>query len=154
MDRNSLALAIKSRTLRGLDQFQNMGGRQLSEPTSELRHLYIGPGAGRCRGSTRQPQGFVRKRSPPRARGQSGSGRGAAHASPLMALNLRLEPGARADPPAGTQLPPNRDLIKALQVWDGQGCLVVDMAPQPAGRVFNASGKHLHGIRVEMKNCE
>ena len=53
--------------------------------------------------------------------------------------------------PDGTQLPPNRDVIKALQAWDGQGCLIVDMAPQPAGRVFNASGKHLHGIRVEMK---
>jgi hypothetical protein len=43
--------------------------------------------------------------------------------------------------PDGTQLPPNRDVIKALQAWDGQGCLVVDMAPQPAGRVLNASGK-------------
>jgi hypothetical protein len=53
--------------------------------------------------------------------------------------------------PDGTQLPPNRDVIKALQAWDGQGCLVVDMAPQPAGRVFNASGKPVHGIRVEMK---
>jgi hypothetical protein len=53
--------------------------------------------------------------------------------------------------PDGTQLPPNRDVIKALQAWDGQGCLVVDMAPQPAGRVLNASGKPLHGIRVEMK---
>jgi hypothetical protein len=29
--------------------------------------------------------------------------------------------------------------------------LVVPMAPQPAGRVFNASGKPIHGIRVEMK---
>jgi hypothetical protein len=53
--------------------------------------------------------------------------------------------------PDGTQLPPNRDVIKALQAWDGQGCLVVDMAPQPAGRVLNASGKPIHGIRVEMK---
>jgi hypothetical protein len=53
--------------------------------------------------------------------------------------------------PDGTHLPPNRDVIKALQAWDGQGCLVVDMAPQPPGRVLNASGKPLHGIRVEMK---
>ena len=30
--------------------------------------------------------------------------------------------------PDGTQLPPSRDVIKALQAWDGQGCLVVDMA--------------------------
>ena len=55
--------------------------------------------------------------------------------------------------PDGWQLPPNRDVIKALEVWDGQGCLVVNMAPQPAGRVFNASGKTLHGIRVEMKKA-
>jgi hypothetical protein len=56
--------------------------------------------------------------------------------------------------PNGTQLPPNRDVIKALQAWDGQGRLVVDMAPQPAGRVLNASGKPIHGIRVEMKTAK
>jgi hypothetical protein len=55
--------------------------------------------------------------------------------------------------PDGTQLPPNRDVIKALLAWDGEGCLVVDMAPQPAGRVLNASGKPIHGIRVEMKSA-
>jgi hypothetical protein len=53
--------------------------------------------------------------------------------------------------PDGKTLPPNRDVIKALQAGDGTGCLVVNMAPQPAGRVYNASGKTLHGIRVEMK---
>ncbi len=53
--------------------------------------------------------------------------------------------------PDGTMLPPNRDVMKAIQAWDGNGCLVVHMAPQPAGRVLNASGKTLHGIRVEMK---
>jgi hypothetical protein len=53
--------------------------------------------------------------------------------------------------PDGTPLPPNRDVMQAIQAWDGQGCLVVHMAPQPAGRVFNASGKTIHGIRVEMK---
>ena len=56
--------------------------------------------------------------------------------------------------PDGTQLPPNRDIIRALQAWDGQGCLVVDMAPQPAGRVLNASGKPIHGVRVEMKSAK
>jgi hypothetical protein len=56
--------------------------------------------------------------------------------------------------PDGTQLPPNRDVIKAIEAWNGQGCLVVNMAPQPAGRVFNASGKTLHGIRVEMKTVQ
>jgi hypothetical protein len=41
--------------------------------------------------------------------------------------------------------------MQAIQSWNGQGCLVVNMAPQPLGRVFNASGKTVHGIRVEMK---
>jgi hypothetical protein len=54
--------------------------------------------------------------------------------------------------PDGTALPPNRDIMKAIEAWDGQGCLVVAMSPQPAGRVFNASGKTVHGIRVEMKS--
>ena len=49
------------------------------------------------------------------------------------------------------QLPPNRDVIKAIEAWKGQGCLVVHMAPKPAGRVLNASGKTIHGIRIEMK---
>jgi hypothetical protein len=53
--------------------------------------------------------------------------------------------------PDGTMLPPNRDVMKAIRGWDGQGCLVVQMAPQPAGRVLNASDKAIHGIRVEMK---
>ncbi|MES0022081.1 MULTISPECIES: hypothetical protein [unclassified Mesorhizobium] len=54
--------------------------------------------------------------------------------------------------PDGTMMPPNRDVIQAVQAWDGQGCLVVHMAPQPAGRVLNASSKTVHGIRVEMKS--
>lgn len=54
--------------------------------------------------------------------------------------------------PDGTMLPPNRDVIAAVQGWDGKGCLVVHMSPQPAGRVLNASDLTLHGIRVEMKS--
>jgi hypothetical protein len=54
--------------------------------------------------------------------------------------------------PDGRLLPPNRDVMKALEAWDGKGCLVVQMAPQPAGRVLNESGKRVHGIRVEMKS--
>lgn len=54
--------------------------------------------------------------------------------------------------PDGTMLPPNRDVIQAVQAWDGKGCLVVHMSPQPAGRVLNGSDLTLHGIRVEMKN--
>ena len=53
--------------------------------------------------------------------------------------------------PDGTMLPPNRDVVRAVDAWNGEGCLVVHMAPQPAGRVMNASGKTVHGIRVEMK---
>jgi len=53
--------------------------------------------------------------------------------------------------PDGTELPPNRDVLRAIQAWDGQGCLVVQMEPQPPGRVFNGSDKPVHGIRVEMK---
>lgn len=54
--------------------------------------------------------------------------------------------------PDGTMLPPNRDVIEAIEKWDGKGCLIVHMAPQPLGRGFNASDKTAHGIRVEMKN--
>lgn len=53
--------------------------------------------------------------------------------------------------PDGSMLPPNRDVMQAIQKWDGKGCLVVHMAPQPAGRVLNASTRTLHGIRIEMK---
>jgi hypothetical protein len=39
----------------------------------------------------------------------------------------------------------NRDVIKAVEGWDGRGCLVVHMVPQPAGRVLNASGEGKDG---------
>ena len=53
--------------------------------------------------------------------------------------------------PDGAPLPPNRDIMKAIEDWNGKGCLVVHMAPQPPGRVRNASNKVIHGVRVEMK---
>jgi hypothetical protein len=53
--------------------------------------------------------------------------------------------------PDGTMLPPNRDVMRAFEQWDGTGCLVATLAPQPLGRVLNASGKPVHGIRIEMK---
>jgi hypothetical protein len=40
----------------------------------------------------------------------------------------------------------------ALKEWDGRGCLVVNMAPRPAGRVHNLSDTTLHGVRIEMKS--
>jgi hypothetical protein len=55
--------------------------------------------------------------------------------------------------PDGEVLPPNRDVMVALQEWDGQGCLVVNMAPQPAGRVHNLSDITIHGVRIEMKEA-
>lgn len=54
--------------------------------------------------------------------------------------------------PDGVRLPPSRDVIAALENWDGKGCLVVHMAPQPPGRVLNASDRQAHGIRIEMKH--
>lgn len=53
--------------------------------------------------------------------------------------------------PDGEMLPPNRDVMVALQEWDGKRCLVANMAPQPAGRVLNTSDQTLHGARIEMK---
>jgi hypothetical protein len=55
--------------------------------------------------------------------------------------------------PDGEVLPPNRDVMVALQEWDGQGCLVVNMAPQPVGRVHNLSDITIHGVRIEMKEA-
>lgn len=53
--------------------------------------------------------------------------------------------------PDGTELPPNRDVIRAVGAWDGKGCVVAHMEPQPAGRVYNGSTRTVHGIRIEMK---
>ncbi len=73
------------------------------------------------------------------------------HRWPSVFVFDEIKPPIYDYAPDGTQLPPNRDLIVAVNAWNGQGCLVVHMAPQPAGRVLNASGKTLHGIRIEMK---
>jgi hypothetical protein len=56
--------------------------------------------------------------------------------------------------PDGTMLPPNRDVMQAFEQWNGQGCMVAQLAPQPLGRVLNASGKAIHGIRIEMKTAK
>jgi hypothetical protein len=73
------------------------------------------------------------------------------HRWPSVFVFDQLEGPIHDMAPDGTMLPPNRDVMRSIQAWDGKGCLVVNMAPQPAGRVLNASGKTLHGIRVEMK---
>lgn len=53
--------------------------------------------------------------------------------------------------PEGTRLPPSRDVMRAIENWDGKSSLVVNMAPQPLGRVLNAGDKTVHGIRIELK---
>lgn len=73
------------------------------------------------------------------------------HRWPSVFVLDQIKPPVVDISPEGEHLPPNRDVIAALQDWDGQGCLVVRMAPQPAGRVLNLSDQRVHGIRVEMK---
>ncbi len=75
------------------------------------------------------------------------------HRWPSVFVFDQIQPPIYDITPDGKQLPPNRDVIKALETWDHKGCLVVHMAPQPAGRVLNASPTTLHGIRIEMKTA-
>ena len=74
------------------------------------------------------------------------------HRWPSIFVLDQIKPPITDISPDGERLPANRDVIKALESWDGKGCLVVKMAPQPAGRVLNESDLTLHGIRIEMKN--
>ncbi len=53
--------------------------------------------------------------------------------------------------PEGERQPPSRDVMQAVEAWDGKGSLVVHMAPQALGRVMNSGDKVVHGIRIEMK---
>ena len=53
--------------------------------------------------------------------------------------------------PEGKQLPPSRDVMRAIEAWDGASSLVVHMEPQPLGRVLNTGDKTVHGIRIEIK---
>jgi sugar phosphate isomerase/epimerase len=48
---------------------------------------------------------------------------------------------------------PLLDKAKAMG-FDAMDIVPFDMAPQRAGRVLNASGKTLHGTRVEMKTVQ
>jgi hypothetical protein len=73
------------------------------------------------------------------------------HRWPSVFVLDAVKPPIHDYAPDGTQLPPNRDVVRAIDSWDGKGCLIVHMAPQPAGRVFNGSDQTLHGIRIEMK---
>lgn len=73
------------------------------------------------------------------------------HRWPSVFVLDQVKPPVVDITPEGERLPPNRDIIQALQGWDGTGCLVVRMAPQPPGRVLNESDLTAHGIRIEMK---
>ena len=73
------------------------------------------------------------------------------HRWPSVFVFDSIKPPVHDITPEGEILPPNRDVMVALQEWDGQGCLTVHMAPQPAGRVHNASDQTVHGVRIEMK---
>ena len=53
--------------------------------------------------------------------------------------------------PTGEKLPPSRDVMRAIEAWDGKSSLVVHMAPQPLGRVMNSGKTPVHGIRIEIK---
>lgn len=74
------------------------------------------------------------------------------HRWPSVFVLDQIKPPVVDLSPEGERLPPSRDIIRALDGWNGQGCLVVHMAPQPPGRVLNESDLALHGIRIEMKN--
>lgn len=75
------------------------------------------------------------------------------HRWPSVFVFDQLRPPVVDISPAGERLPPSRDVIQALEAWDGRGCLVVHMAPQPPGRVLNESDVTVHGIRIEMKTA-
>ena len=74
------------------------------------------------------------------------------HRWPSVFVFDQLKPPVVDITPSGERLPPSRDVMQALQAWNGRGCLVVNMAPQPAGRVLNESDLTVHGIRIEMKS--
>jgi hypothetical protein len=65
------------------------------------------------------------------------------HRWPSVFVLDAVKPPIHDYAPDGTQLPPNRDVVRAIDSWDGKGCLIVHMAPQPAGRVFNGSDQTL-----------
>lgn len=48
--------------------------------------------------------------------------------------------------PDGTEVPRRRDKVQAVNT-----CLIVNMEPQPLGRVLNEGDTNIHGIRVEIK---
>ena len=74
------------------------------------------------------------------------------HRWPSVFVLDQIKPPVTDISPEGERQPPSRDVIRALESWDGKGSLVVHMAPQPPGRVLNESDQTVHGVRIEMKN--
>ena len=73
------------------------------------------------------------------------------HRWPSVFVLDELHDKVRDISPDGVELPPSRDVIQAIEAWDGQSSLVVNMSPQPLGRVLNKGDTNIHGIRVEIK---
>ncbi len=73
------------------------------------------------------------------------------HRWPSVFVLDAVNPDIHDISPEGERLPPSRDVMQAIEAWDGQGSLVVNMAPQALGRVLNLGDKTVHGIRIEMK---
>lgn len=73
------------------------------------------------------------------------------HRWPSVFVLDSLNDQVRDISPDGVELPPSRDVIQAIEKWDGQSSLVVNMAPQPLGRVLNSGDTIIHGIRIEIK---
>ena len=73
------------------------------------------------------------------------------HRWPSVFVLDELHDKVRDISPDGVELPPSRDVIEAIAEWDGERSLVVNMAPQPLGRVLNKGDTTIHGIRIEIK---
>ena len=73
------------------------------------------------------------------------------HRWPSVFVLDEVHDGIRDYSPEGKELPPSRDIMRAIESWDGDSSLVVHMAPQPLGRVLNKGETLVHGIRVEIK---
>jgi hypothetical protein len=73
------------------------------------------------------------------------------HHWPSVFVLDELHDKVRDVSPDGVELPPSRDVLKAIEAWDGQSSLVVNMAPQPLGRVLNKGDTVIHGVRIEIK---
>lgn len=73
------------------------------------------------------------------------------HRWPTVFVMDQVHPEIHDYSPKGERLAPSRDVMQVVEAWDGQGSLVVHMAPRPLGRVLNAGDRTVHGVRIEMK---